>query len=191
MCQQGSLLLSHLGTVTLHRSAWPPVMCSATNPFSVSRIWAGRNTFNCRISFFSLNPYPLDRTRLGSSCTGRSGVAFCEARQGKKGVPESSYLFNHQPTVNHNFPTSPKVARKGGTPPAQFCPSPVPLLQSRPFVLESPGAGWVEGMSFPLVTRAVSISRWQSCSSAKLSCPTFSPLLFSPSCSKPRTFPLK
>lgn len=36
------------------------------------------------VGFFSLNPYPLDRTRLGSSCTGRSGVAFCKARQGKK-----------------------------------------------------------------------------------------------------------
>lgn len=129
--------------------------------------------------FFSLNPYPLDRTRLGSSCTGRSGVAFCKARQGKKGVPGSSYLFNHQTTVYHNFPTSPKVTWKGGAPPAQLCPSAVPLLQSRSFVLERPGAGWVEGMSFPLVTRTVSISRCQSCSSAKLSCPTFFPLLSS------------
>lgn len=78
-------------------------------------------------------------------------------------MPGSSYLFNHQTTVNHDFPTSPKVTWKGGTPSAQLCPSPVPLLQSRPFVLESPGAGWVEGMSFPLVTRAVSISELQLC----------------------------
>lgn len=46
-------------------------------------------------------------------------------------MPGSSYPFNHQTTVNHNFPTSPEVTEKGGAPPAQLCPSPVPLLQSR------------------------------------------------------------
>lgn len=187
--------LAHLGTVTLQRSAWPPVMCITTKPFSVSRIWVGISTSNSRIFFF-LNPYLLDRTRLGSSCTSRSGVAFCKTRQGKKGCLDPVISSSTKLQLIATSPTPLGLHRMGEQ--YQLCSVPAQSLHSRadPSPWRAPAQGRQRRVSFPLVTRAVSISGLQSCNSAKLSCPTFKqtpfpPLPSSPGCSKPHTFSLK